>query len=177
MFEKGLMHIYFGGGKGKTTAALGLALRAAGCGKKVVIVQFLKDWECGELKSLAQLKNITVIRGKSFGGKFVCDMDDEEKQSLKVTQNECFEKALDMQQNGLCDMLVLDEVIDAYSLDVLDKALLDDLITNKPGSLELVITCHKPEAWMLDKADYVTEMVKHKHPYDEGICARHGIEF
>ena len=67
----GLIHIYFGDGKGKTTAALGLAVRAAGCGRKVVIVQFLKDWNCGELESLALLPNVTVLRGKAQGGVFV----------------------------------------------------------------------------------------------------------
>ena len=78
MSSKGLIHIYHGDGKGKTTAALGLALRASGCGKRVVFVQFLKDWECGELDQLRLLPNITVLRGASTGGKFTCDMTEEE---------------------------------------------------------------------------------------------------
>ena len=177
MSTKGLIHVYFGDGKGKTTAALGLALRAAGCGKKVVVVQFLKDWKCGELNSLAHLENVTVIRGKPFGGKFVNDMSDDEKAAAKASQDESLRKALDIQNNGQCDLLVLDEAIDAYILGLLDAAMIEELINNKPDSLELVITGHKPDSWMLDSADYVTEMIKRKHPYDEGICARKGIEF
>ena len=177
MSDKGLTHIYFGDGKGKTTAALGLALRAAGCGMKVVIVQFLKDWKCGELDSLEQLSNVTVIRGKPFGGKFIYDMTEEEKHVLKSGHDECLRNALDLLKNRKCDLLILDEATDAYKLGVLDTVLFENLLITKPDSLELVITGHKPEAWMLDKADYVTEMKKHKHPYDKGISARKGIEF
>ena len=177
MFERGFIHIYFGTGKGKTTAALGLAIRAAGCGKKVIVVQFLKDWNCGEIESLSRLENITIIKSSPFGGKFVFDMTDDEKLALKANQDECLRKALDMQLNGLCDLLVLDESVDAYQLGVLDKIVFEDLLRNKPDALELVITGHKPETWMLENADYTTEMVKHKHPFDDGINARRGIEF
>jgi len=177
MGEKGLIHIYFGAGKGKTTAALGLALRASGCGKKVIIVQFLKDWKCGELSSLALLPNVTVFRGKASGGVYVHEMNDEEKAATKVIHDENLRKALELQTNGLCDLLVLDEAIDAYQLGVLDAELFEELLLNKPKSLELVITGHKPDSLLLENADYITEMVKLKHPYDEGVAARHGIEF
>ena len=177
MSEKGLIHVYYGDGKGKTTAALGLASRAAGCGKNVVIAQFLKNWICGEHNSLALLPNVTFFRGKSAGGKFVRDMSDEEKEETRASQDECLANALDMVKDGLCNVLILDEIIDAHNLGLLDFEKFDDLICNKPDSLEIIITGHNPDARLLGRADYVTEMVKRKHPYDEGICARKGIEF
>jgi len=174
---KGLTHIYFGDGKGKTTAALGLALRASGCGKSVVIVQFLKDWKCGELSSLGLLSGITVLRGKAPGGVFIRDMSDEDKAATRSIHDQNLKKALELQKNGQCDMLILDEAIDAYRLGVLDPELFEELLDSKPESLELVITGHSPDARLLERADYVTEMVKRKHPYDMGVAARKGIEF
>ena len=177
MDAKGLIHFYYGDGKGKTTAALGLALRASGCGQNVVIVQFLKDWKCGELSSLALVPNVIVFRGKSSGGVFFHEMSDEEKAATKIIHNENLNKALELHRNGQCDMLILDEAIDAYQLGALDASLFEGLISDKPKSLELVITGHNQDVHLLKHADYVTEMVKHKHPYDEGIKARKGIEF
>ena len=177
MSEKGLTHLYFGNGKGKTTAALGLALRAAGCGKKVVVVRFLKDWKCGELNSIALLPNVTVFYGKSTGSVFVRDMSEEDKAETKAIHDNNLNKALALQQSGECDMLVLDEATDAYQLGVLGNDIFTGLLENKPEPLELVITGHKPDEWMIGKADYVTEMVKHKHPYDKGVSARVGVEF
>jgi len=177
MSEKGLIHVYYGNGKGKTTAALGLALRAAGCGKNVVIVQFLKGWECGEHISLPSISNITLIRGKTAGGKFVYEMNDEEKQITKDLQNKSMKKALELIKKEQCDVLILDEAIDALKLEMLDPDIPENLIYNKPDSLELVITGHDPDKQLLERADYVTEMVKRKHPYDEGINARKGIDF
>jgi cob(I)alamin adenosyltransferase len=177
MSESGLIHVYYGDGKGKTTAALGLALRAAGCGKNVAVVQFLKGWTCGEHKALPQLENIMIFRGKPANGKFVRDMSDEEKLETKASQDESLKKALNLVSNGQCDVLILDEVIDAHRLGVLDTELFENLVYNKPDTLELVITGHNPDARILERADYVTEMVKRKHPYDEGINARQGIEY
>ena len=175
--DKGLIHIYYGDGKGKTTAALGLALRASGCGKSVVVVQFLKDWKCGELDSLANLQGITVLRGKAQGSIFFHEMTDEEKLETRTIHDENLKKALDLQENGQCDILVLDEVIDAYNLGALDAVLFRELLNKKPEPLELILTGHSPDAQLLEHADYVTEMVKRKHPYDNGVTARRGIEF
>jgi len=177
MSEKGLIHVYYGDGKGKTTAALGLALRAAGCGKNVVIVEFIKNWTCGEHNSITQIPNINLFRGKAAGGKFIHEMNEEEKQETKASQDECLRKALDLVEGGQCDVLILDEVIEAQSLGMLDAELVEGLINNKPYSLELILTGHKPDDGLLKQADYATEMVKRKHPYDEGVCARQGIEF
>ena len=177
MAAMGLTHIYFGDGKGKTTAALGLAMRAAGCGLKVVIVQFLKDWKCCELNSLALLPNVTVFRGKASGGVFIFEMSDEQKAETKIIHDENLKNALDMQKDGRCDLLILDEAIDAYDLGVLDAEMFTGLLANKPDALELVVTGHKADADLLRFADYATEMVKRKHPYDKGVAARRGVEF
>ena len=177
MSKNGLIHIYYGDGKGKTTAALGLALRAAGCGKNVVIVEFIKNWACGEHNSISQISNIKLFRGKAAGGKFIHEMNEEEKQDTKASQNECLKSALKLVETGKCDILILDEATDAQELGMLDTELLEALIYSKPESLELVITGHKPDVRLLTHADYATEMVKRKHPYDEGISARQGIEF
>ena len=173
----GLTHIYYGDGKGKTTAALGLAVRAAGCGLNVVIVQFLKNWKCGELNTLALLPNITVLRGKIEGATFVFEMNDEQKAVTKTIQDDILKNALEMQKNGQCDLLVLDEALDAYKLGVLDAELFEGLLNNKPENLEMVITGHSADAKLIELADYVTEMAKRKHPYDLGVTARRGIEF
>ena len=174
---KGYTHYYYGKGKGKTTAALGLALRASGHGLSVVIVQFLKDWDCGELRSLERLPNIAVFRGKSPGGVFVRDMDEAEKAETKAIHEENLKRALALVDAGLCDVLILDEASDAARLGVLDKEMLAGLVSGKPEALELVITGHFPDAALMSEADYVTEMVKRKHPFDAGVAARRGVEY
>jgi cob(I)alamin adenosyltransferase len=176
MTRKGLIHVYYGYGKGKTTTALGLALRASGRDFKVVIVQFLKDTPSGELKQLALLPGVTVIRGKA-GRPFVRDMNDAEKSATKQKHDDNLRQAFLHIESGKCDLLILDEALDAYQLGLLDDLMLSNLIQQKPPTLELVITGHKPTDWIIDKADYVTEMVKHKHPYNTGVKARKGIEF
>ena len=171
----GLTHVYYGYGKGKTTAALGLSLRASGRGLKVVIVQFLKDMLSGELKQFSCLEGVKVIRGKAAPA-FVKDMTPEQLEETRAIHNGNLREAWDLVQAGECDLLVLDEALDAYQLGVLDHDLLHEVVCNKPETLELVITGHQPTDWIFDEADYITEMVKHRHPYDRGIKARKGIE-
>jgi len=177
MDAKGLIHFYYGDGKGKTTAALGLAIRASGCGKKVVVVQFLKDWKCGELISLELLPNVTVFRANMSGCVFIHEMSNDEKDAVRDVHDDKLKKALELQKSGLCDLLILDEALDAYQLGVLDAVLFEELLVSKPEPLELVITGHNPDARLLARADYVTEMIKRKHPYDKGLSARWGVEF
>lgn len=176
MAAKGLTHFYYGYGKGKTTAALGLALRASGSGKKVVIVQFLKNMNSGELSQFEKVDNVVILRGQACNS-FIINMTEEEKAQTRKIHEDNFNKALSFIENGQCDMLILDEVIDAYQCELLDNAKFEDFVKNKPEELELVITGHKPEEWLVEYADYVTEMSKVKHPFDSGIKARKGIEF
>ncbi|MGI5966865.1 MULTISPECIES: cob(I)yrinic acid a,c-diamide adenosyltransferase [Anaerotruncus] len=172
---KGLIHIYCGDGKGKTTAAIGLAARAAGNGMKVAILQFLKGQETGELSSLALIPGITVIRGKA-SEKFTFQMDERELQQTYDLCTKNLLTALELLRAGQCDLLVLDEILGALSCELVDEDLLRSLIEQKPEQAELVLTGRNPPDWLLEKADYVTEMVKRKHPYDRGVPARRGIE-
>ena len=174
--DKGLIHYYYGFGKGKTTAAMGLALRASGSGRSVVIVQFLKNRMSCELLQMEKLGNITVLRGQSTNA-FTNEMGKEDIISTTQIHNMNLAKALEYVEAGKCDMLVLDEATDAYELGMLDHDLFMEAVKNKPEMLELVITGHNPQEWLVDIADYVTVMQKYKHPYDRGIQARYGIEY
>ncbi len=171
-----LVHVYFGNGKGKTTAALGLALRAAGRDKRVVVVQFLKGWQTGELGPLSALGNVAVLRGQA-GKRFSKDMTNEEREQTRLVHDGNLKKAAAMIGDGDCDLLVLDEALDALQLGLLGEAPLRSLLEQSPLRAEIVITGHKPTDWIIDRADYVTEMVKLKHPYDKGVKARAGIEY
>ena len=111
---KGLIHIYCGDGKGKTTAATGLAVRAAGCGMKVLLVQFLKGQETGELRALAHIPGITVLRGKA-SEKFTFQMDERELQQTYDLNTKNLLTAVEQARAGACDLLVLDEVMGALS--------------------------------------------------------------
>lgn len=170
-----MIHLYYGDGKGKTTAALGLTIRALGSGFKVVFVQFLKNQATGELAVLDGLQGVTVLRGKEGSG-FSFSMTEEEKEKTKRLHTENLKSAIALAASGKCDMLVLDEAVGAYARDLIDKALLEEFVRKKPEDLELVLTGRNPAEWMIGLADYVSEIKKIKHPYDRGIPARAGIE-
>lgn len=174
--KSGYTHVYYGTGKGKTTAALGLALRASGQGLQVLLVQFLKQRFSGELVQLRKLPGITLYRGSASTGP-VEQMTQAQKEKTLDIHNSNLLQAQALVAAGQCDLLILDEGLDACQLGLVDEQLFSDLVANKPPQLELVITGHQPIAWVLDLADYVTEMVKHKHPFDRGLKARSGIEF
>ena len=146
--ERGLIHIYCGDGKGKTTAAIGLSVRAAGSGMRVLFVQFLKKAETSELNILTKLPQITVLRPS-------------EDESWTDTQ---------------ADLLVLDEAIGAYNRGAIDRTKLLAFLKHKPESLEVEMTGRNPPGELIDLADYVSEIKKIKHPFDSGIRARTGIE-
>lgn len=175
MKSSGLVHVYYGNGKGKTTAALGLALRAYGQGFQVVLLQFLKGVFSGEIAALEKLPGIKIMRGEN--GKFLSAMSPAEKEEARKLQSAQFRQAVSLAKAGACDMLVLDEAMDACQLQIMDESLLKDFLLNKPEGLEVVITGHQMIPWILERADYATEMVKRKHPYDRGIKGRKGIEY
>ena len=171
----GLIHIYCGDGKGKTTAAVGLAVRCAGRGNKVLMVQFLKSRDSGELYSLAKLPDIEVMRGKE-SKKFTFQMNEEEKHALLIEHNKMFEQVLAKIKNGGYSLLILDEVIGALNAKVFEMPKLIEFLRHKPENLEIVLTGRNPAPELVEIADYVSEMRKVKHPMDKGIMAREGIE-
>lgn len=171
----GLMHIYTGDGKGKTTAALGLALRAAGCEQRILLVQFFKGQDCGELHTLKLLPNISVVRPENCHG-FFRFMSDTQKNEIYQEHTAMLAAACSQAYQGTLDMLILDEVISAYQHNAIDRAALEQFLHDRPTNLELVLTGRDAPQFFVDMADYVTEMRKIKHPYDNGISAREGIE-
>ncbi len=174
MMDIGRIHIYFGDGKGKTTAAVGQAVRAAGHGFRVLFFQFLKDNSSNERKILEQISNITCLPGREQV-KFVSRMNGDEKAELLHYNN----KALDeiVKFCSPFDLLVMDEALCAVGLKVLSEEKLISFLQHKPRGLEIVLTGHQVSDRMKEIADYATEMHKIKHPYDLGKLAREGIEF
>lgn len=171
--NKGLIHLYHGKGKGKTTCAMGLALRFSHYEKNVLIVQFLKSGGSGEVKQLEKLDNVTVIAG-SVTNTFSWNMTDEEKAETKELHNSFLQKALETPW----DLLVLDELCGAITTDMIDEDLIKKLLASKKEDGEIVITGRNPPQYILDAANYITEMVAQRHPFeDNGTPARKGIEY
>jgi cob(I)alamin adenosyltransferase len=169
---KGYIQVYTGDGKGKTTAAIGLAMRAVGAGLKVFIGQFVKGMYYSELKSLSQLSPQLVI--KQFGREnFVHNKPSEE--DLRAA-NAGYEEVRSLIKNGEYDLVILDEANIAvyFNLLTVDDLLL--LIKEKPESVEIVFTGRNADPRLVEKADLVTEMKDVKHYYENGVSARDGIE-
>ena len=165
------VHIYHGNGKGKTTAAIGLAIRMLGAGKKVCFCQFLKDGASSEIKPLKSFKNCKVM----FYGeplKFIQLMSEKEKKTCKIIETQLFARACDTE----CDLLVLDEVLDLIDYGILDEQLLFYYLDNREDT-EVVLTGRNPSQKLRRRADYITEMRCIKHPFEEGCIAREGVEF
>lgn len=169
--SKGLVHIYTGDGKGKTSSAMGLAIRCAGHGKNVTVYQFLKATPTGELNSLKKI-GINTIRVNTCE-KFYCDMNDEEK---LITTRET-EKAVNSIFSEQCDLLILDEILCAVDNGIIDTDAVIKIITNKSADTELVLTGRNMPQKLMEYADYISEIKCLKHPYEKGIEARCGIDF
>ncbi len=170
----GLIHIYCGDGKGKTTAAVGLTLRSAGAGNRVVFTQFFKDGSSSEISLLRQIPGISVLHTKTVGG-FWKRMTAEQQAQASRDYTELFHIACERAKN--MDLLVLDEVISACNHGAVPEEALLEFLQNKPENLEVVLTGQNPSEALLAQADYVTEMKKVKHPFDRGVLARKGIEY
>lgn len=172
--NQGLVQVFTGNGKGKTSAALGAVLRAVGHGLKVYIVFFMKGkYPYGEFSTLPKLPNVDVA---SFGLRCLinpADINPEEIEQAKLALSAARKAML----SGNYDMVVLDEVNVAvyFKLIKLDEVV--RLIGDKPQNVELVLTGRYADAKLIELADLVTEMVKLKHPYDKGVKARKGIEY
>ena len=170
----GLIHIYCGDGKGKTTAAVGLTLRSAGAGNRVVFTQFFKDGSSSEISLLRQIPGISVLHADTVSG-FWKRMTAEQQAQASRDYTELFHIACERAKN--MDLLVLDEVISACNHGAVPEEALLEFLQNKPENLEVVLTGRNPSEALLAQADYVTEMKKVKHPFDRGVLARKGIEY
>lgn len=173
--DTGLIHIYCGDGKGKTTASIGLAVRCAGRGGHIIFAQFLKGRDTGELHSLAKFDNIKIMRGESLS-KFTFQMTPEELLQTKTAQEILFQQIIDTCRKEQPDMVILDEIIGTINLGLLNEKVVLQFLQTKPEHLEVIMTGRDPSQQLLDKSDYVSEIMKRKHPYDKGIPSRIGIE-
>lgn len=177
MSDEGLVIVYTGGGKGKTTAALGMVLRAIGHGMKVVMIQFIKgEWFYGELSSSGRLEPDfeLVAAGKGFVG--IID-DDKPRDAHIAAANEAFVISKEKITSGKYDIVILDEINYAVNLKLIpvDKVL--ELIAARSKHTTLVLTGNHADNRIIEKADLVTEMKEIKHPYKQGKKAKRGVDF
>jgi cob(I)alamin adenosyltransferase len=172
--ERGLVQVYTGNGKGKTSAAFGLALRATGRGLKVYIIQFIKGgFDYGELYVIDKLPNLKL---KAFGrGKFITEKP-AGKEDVELAE-EALALAEKVVNSGECDIVILDEINVALSLRLISLEKVLELIKNKPKHVELVLTGRNAADEIVEVADLVTEMKEIKHPFNKGYQARKGIEY
>lgn len=175
--QKGYIQVYTGDGKGKTTAAVGLATRAAGDGFKVYMVQFLKGGHTGELESAKKLQpEFQIFRFEKPRG-FFWTLDDEEKKELKKEINKAYEFCMESLKNNECDILIMDEVMGVLANKLLTEEQLLQLLDSKPENIEIILTGRNVPESIIKKADLVTEMKEIKHYFREGVPAREGIEY
>ncbi len=172
--RRGYIHVYTGDGKGKTTAALGLALRAAGQGLRVTMIQFLKgETDTGEIKAASQLLPHFVIKPTGRPG-FILRKGPSVEDKEGVA--EAMELAGQIVRDGSADVLILDEVNVAVHLGLVPEEWLIELMKNKPEAMELVLTGRNATPRIIAHADLVTEMRAIKHYFKKGVKAREGIE-
>lgn len=168
----GLIHIYTGHGKGKTTAALGLAMRAAGHDFKIAIIHFMKIWDYGEVRSLERL-GIDLFR---YGTTELIDPKNPSAMDFDQASR-AMHKAEELIEKGDYDLLILDEITVALDFDLIPLQRVVDLLENKPDSLELILTGRSCPKELFEKADLISTINEIKHPYQKGVEARKGIEF
>ncbi|MCD6600076.1 MAG: cob(I)yrinic acid a,c-diamide adenosyltransferase [Dehalococcoidia bacterium] len=171
MNTRGLVHVYTGDGKGKTTAALGLALRVVGQGMKVIIIQFIKgDCTCGEHLSAARYHLFEIVQ-LNTGNSFTQNLEE-----LRSTTEQTLALAEKIVLGGDYDVVILDEIFVAISKGLVSTKQTLNLMNRKPGPMELVLTGRGAPKEIIEQADLVTEMVAVKHPFTKGVMARKGIE-
>ena len=175
--EIGYVQVYTGNGKGKTTAAVGQAIRSAGNGLNVYMLQFLKTGETGELEIAKLLGDkFQIFRFQTQEG-FFWNLNDEEKAVLQTEVNTAYDFAMEVVKNAKCDVFILDEIMGVLSNKLLTEEQIINLIDNKPINMELILTGRNASDSIINKADLVTNMEKVKHYIDNGIYAREGIEY
>jgi cob(I)alamin adenosyltransferase len=175
--EKGLTIIYTGNGKGKTTAALGMCIRAAGYKRKIKILQFVKgSWKYGELEGIKLLKDFVDM--EQVGEGFVGIIDDDKDYSVhQEAAHKGLELARQVMHSDQYDIVILDELNIAVDLGLVSLEQVIDLVKGKPEKLHLVITGRNAPPELIELADLVTEMKEVKHPYQKGILAQRAIDW
>ena len=174
MAGTGKIHVYYGHGKGKTTAAVGQAVRAAGAGFRVMFFQFLKDNSSSEREILKNIPGVTCVAGRDKV-KFYRQMDKSERIELINYHIKKLDEIVKICESF--DILILDEALCAVSIGALDEDRLLGFLRHKPKDLEVILTGHEVTEKLLGIASYATEMKKKKHPFDAGLEARLGIEY
>lgn len=175
--EVGYVQVYTGDGKGKTTAALGQGLRAVGRGLKVVMVQFLKGIESGELEAVKRLDPQFTIMRFAETRKFFWQLTEQEKEQLKEKTQQEIKQLEGLMKEGFCDVLILDEIMAAIHGGLVSVQQVCRLIDHKPRSMEIILTGRDVPREIADRADLITEMRNVKHYMDKGVPARKGIEY
>lgn len=175
--EKGYIQIYTGHGKGKTTAALGLGLRAVGNGLKVLMIQFLKGTHTSELTSIATFGDAFQVKRIGEHKKFFWNLTLEEKKVYKEQVQNEIQEIEEILREGSFDVIILDEVFGAITNEMLSTSQLLRIIELKQLHAELVLTGRDAPQVIIERADLVTEMRMVKHYYQQGIASRMGIEF
>lgn len=174
--KPGIIELYIGDGKGKTSAAIGTAIRAAGHGYKVIIFQFLKGRESGEQNLLKKIDNIDFIRCNN-SKKFMIEMNSLEKETLKKEVNKYLKMIKKETIANNYDIIIADEILGCLENQLIDENELLDIMNSKSENIEIIFTGRNATKKIIEKSDLVTEMKKIKHPYDKGIIGREGIEY
>lgn len=175
--DKGLIQVYTGDGKGKTTAAIGQGIRAYGRGKTVYMVQFLKSSETGELLTLKNLEpGFRVIRFEKERG-FIWSLSKTEIEELKCEILRAFDFVKETFRDNACDVLILDEIMAVLGNGLIGINDVLDIVKNKPENIELILTGRNVPSEIIEVADYVSQVECLKHPFEKGIAAREGIEY
>lgn len=169
-----MIHIYCGDGKGKTTAAMGLALRMAGRGRGVVVAQFMKGEDSGERRALAHVPGVTLLDVPEQV-KFSYALTPEERHAETLRSRGLLDQAAALALDGGCGLVVLDEACAAVEAGLLELEPL--LAFLDAARTEVVLTGRAPAPALLDRGDYITRLEKVRHPYDKGVQARMGVEF
>ncbi|MCI8292785.1 MAG: cob(I)yrinic acid a,c-diamide adenosyltransferase [Hespellia sp.] len=176
METRGLIHIYCGEGKGKTTAATGLAIRAAGSGMQVLFARFLKNDQSSELRILQNISEIHLLHpSRTYG--FYRTLGNCERAELRNVYEQYWQQIKAEVDSGNYQMLILDEIMAVCKYNIISTKEVYQFLQRKPDRLEVVLTGRGPEESLLELADYVSEIRRRKHPYEKGISARKGIEW
>lgn len=175
MFDKGYVHLYTGHGKGKTTAALGMAVRAAGSGLRSIFIQFMKGQHYGEMEAVKRLGDLITI--EQYGSADFCRLDDENIMEHVQRAQRGLERSREALLDSRYTLVVLDEIVTAYLFKLLSLKDMLGLIEQKPAAKEMVLTGRGAPPKLIERCDLVTEMKEVKHYFNAGVEAREGIEF